>query len=141
MNSVHPTPRLAVKKKPRTPEPLEKPAIEEVIGEKQADAMALTAVKDELHKVEATSAEGKEVAIKEPIEKPMVLEYRLDEIKPSPSVTEPIQIADEKEKSGFRKVIDFAIDAKNSSPMADLRDAKDGLFAMNFKKDKSKNAK
>ena len=78
------------------------------------------------------------IASQEKVEKPVVIEYRLETIGPSP---EPSSVAAAKEKSGFRKAIDFALEAKNSNPLGDLREAKDGLFAFNFKKEKQTNAK
>jgi len=73
--------------------------------------------------------------------KPIVLVYRLEAIEPqaveeSPSVSEP------KGNSGLLKVINFARDAKNGDGrLGDLRQAKDELFAFNFKKDKQNNHK
>jgi hypothetical protein len=76
-------------------------------------------------------------------EKSIVLEYTLDSPEaPSPMSTEKaitvtIQL---KEKKVFQKVMDFVRDSKNSEgPFATIRDAKDDLFAFNFKKDKPKN--
>jgi hypothetical protein len=77
-------------------------------------------------------------------EKPIVLEYRLETIEvPGPGpVAESASVTESNEKSGLRKVIDFAWDAKNSDgPLANMRQAKDELFALNFKKDKQKNPK
>src|SRR5258708_4081117 len=125
--------RFDVKKKTT---PTENPKVKE--AEQQADVDAMTLIKAESPLVQPVLT-FEETKVREPVERPIVLEYRLEEIKASSSVME--SVADEKEKSGFRKVIDFAIDAKNSNPMADLRDAKDELFALNFKKDKAKNAK
>ncbi len=80
------------------------------------------------------------VASEKRIEKPIVLEYRLETIETQTS-TQETPVAEAKEKNGFRKVIDFALDAKNSNPLGDLRVAKEELFAFNFKKEKQKNAK
>jgi len=76
-----------------------------------------------------------EVTIKE---KPIVIEYRLESILPqqkeAPLVAEAIE-----KKNGFQKALEFAREAKNSdSPLGDIRQAKDDLFALNFKKDKQK---
>ena len=80
------------------------------------------------------------IAIHEKMERPIVLEYRLETIEPKSSTQEPV-VEEAREKSGLRKVIDFALDAKNSSPLGDLRIAKEDLFAFNFKKEKQKNVK
>ena len=74
-------------------------------------------------------------------EKPIVLEYRLETIDPTP-VVETAAVPEPKEKSGLLKVIDFARDAKNGDGrLGDLRQAKDELFAFNFKKEKQNNHK
>ncbi len=65
--------------------------------------------------------------------KPIVLEYRLEEVKPA-----AIAGNDSKEKTTLSRVIDFARDAKNGDArFGELRQAKDELFAFNFKKEKS----
>jgi hypothetical protein len=76
----------------------------------------------------------------EKTEKPIVLEYTLADIG-SAEGTEPATVT-AKEKKGLRKVMEFALDAKNSDgAVSGLRTAKDDLFALNFKKDKHKNSK
>jgi hypothetical protein len=77
------------------------------------------------------------VAIVAPVEKAVVIEYRLEPVVTADGSTAVAS----KEKTSLRKVIDFAMDVKNSSPLGDLRDAKDDLFAFNFKKEKQNNAK
>ena len=68
-----------------------------------------------------------------PAEKAIVIEYRLESV----ATAQPAA----KERSGLRKVLDFAWEAKNSTPLGDLRDAKDELLAFDFRKDKQKSAK
>ena len=68
-----------------------------------------------------------------PAEKAIVIEYRLETV----AAAQPAA----KERSGLRKVLDFAREAKNSTPLGDLRDAKDELLAFDFRKDKQKSAK
>lgn len=63
-------------------------------------------------------------------EKPIVLEYRLDAISSHPAP--PVEIAT-REKSGLRRVIDLAWEAKNGDSPLSLRQTKDELFALNFK--------
>ncbi len=76
-----------------------------------------------------------EVTIKE---KPIVIEYTLESIVPQKKETPIVAEIDEKKK-GLQKALDFARDAKNSdSPLGGIRQAKDDLFALNFKKDKQK---
>ena len=73
-------------------------------------------------------------------EKPIVIEYTLESIsylkKETPIVAETIE-----KKTSLQKALEFAREAKNSdsSPLGELRQAKDDLFALNFKKDKQKN--
>ena len=69
--------------------------------------------------------------------KPIVIEYTLESIIPQKKETFVAEI-DEK-KNGLQKALDFAREAKNSdSPLGGIRQAKDDLFALNFKKDKQK---
>ena len=72
-------------------------------------------------------------------EKPIVIEYTLESVgylkKENPVVAESIE-----KKTSLQKALDFAREAKNSdSGLGNLRQAKDDLFALNFKKDKQKN--
>jgi hypothetical protein len=65
-------------------------------------------------------------------EKPIVLVYRLEAVEPQRAV-ESASVP--KENSGLLKVINFARDAKNGDGrMGDLRQAKDELFAFDFKR-------
>jgi len=74
-------------------------------------------------------------------EKPIVLVYRLETIEPQ-AVEESHSASEPKGNSGLLKVINFARDAKNGDGrLGDLRQAKDELFAFNFKKDKQNNHK
>lgn len=55
--------------------------------------------------------------------------------------TAPVEVAmdEEQKKTMLRKVMDVAMDVKNAdSPMKELREAKDDLFALDFRKDKDK---
>ena len=71
-------------------------------------------------------------------EKPLVIEYRLESILPQKKETPIVAEAVEK-KNGLQKALEFAREAKNSdSPLGEIRQAKDDLFALNFKKDKQK---
>ena len=89
----------------------------------------------------APSESVKTVASQQKEEKPIVLEYRLETIEPQP-VVESASAREPNGKSGLLKVIDFARDAKNGDGrLGDLRQAKDELFAFNFKKDKQNNHK
>jgi hypothetical protein len=80
------------------------------------------------------------IANNEKPSKSIVLEYTLE---PIPARTETTVAASEpKERTGLRRVLDFAWDAKNSEgALSELRQAKDGLFALNFRKEKQKNPK
>lgn len=72
-------------------------------------------------------------AARVPQEKTIVLEYRLDRV-PTQAPSEPSLAS--KEKSGLQKVIELAREAKNGESSISLRQAKDEIFALNFKKDK-----
>lgn len=68
-------------------------------------------------------------------EKPMVLEYTLEPIVEQ----KQIQTAQAEEKSGLKKLWDAAKDVKNgNSDLGLLRDAKNELFAFEFRRDKDK---
>lgn len=69
-------------------------------------------------------------------EKPIVIEFTLDPV-PAPIL---VARATEAEKSnGLKKIFDKAIDLKNGEgDLGSLRDAKNELFAFDFKKDKTK---
>lgn len=72
------------------------------------------------------------------VEKPMVIEYVLT---PIPSVKDEMpEVAELAEKkSGLQRALEFARDAKHSdNPLGGLRQAKDELFALDFRKDKPK---
>ncbi len=73
----------------------------------------------------------------EPIqEKPVVIEFTLD---PLPTRTEAIAKADFDKDSGILKILDKALDIKNGeSDFGSLRNAKNELFALDFRKDKQK---
>jgi hypothetical protein len=69
--------------------------------------------------------------------KRIVLVYTLPTIAKSPQ--QDVAKADEEQRTGFQKVMDVAMDVRASeSPLGELREAKDDLFALDFKKDKSK---
>lgn len=79
------------------------------------------------------------IAVSQPkARKPLVLEFRLDEITTQQlTATEEIKIANVDSKNGIQKAIGFALEVKNGdSPIINLRQAKENLFALNFKKDK-----
>ena len=69
-------------------------------------------------------------------EKPLVIEFTLETIS-----TEPIQeveAATTEVNSGLKKILDVARDVKNGDTDLGIRDAKNQLFAFDFKKDKLK---
>jgi hypothetical protein len=83
--------------------------------------------------VESTG-KPQEVAVNHPQEKTIVLEYRLEPVKPQQAQPEPALAAHE--KSRIQKVIDFARDTKNGEGPINFRETKNEIFALNFKKDK-----
>jgi hypothetical protein len=69
-------------------------------------------------------------------EKPIVIEFTLD---PVPSTTLVAKATEEEKGNGFKKILDKALDLKNGEgDLGGLRDAKNELFALDFKKDKTK---
>ncbi|MBX2898160.1 MAG: hypothetical protein KF775_00830 [Cyclobacteriaceae bacterium] len=72
-----------------------------------------------------------------PARKPIVIEFTLDAI---PVRTPEVQVAEvETDKSGLKKILEKARDIKNGeSELGSLRDAKNELFAFDFRKDKQK---
>jgi len=69
-------------------------------------------------------------------EKPIVIEFTLD---PVPSATLVTKVTEAEKSNGFKKILDKAIDLKNGEgELGSLRDAKNELFAFDFKKDKLK---
>jgi hypothetical protein len=88
-----------------------------------------------LTETEVTLAENKtETAVR----KPIVIEFTLDAIPVK--VTEPVTIASVDDgKSGLQKILEKARDLKSGeSELGSLRDAKNELFALDFRKDKTK---
>ncbi len=84
---------------------------------------------------EVTIAEPVLVAQAERKEKPIVIEFTL---KPVITETAVAQVLEE-DNSGLKKIWDAARDVKNGdSDLGILRDAKNQLFALDFRKDKSK---
>jgi cytoskeletal protein RodZ len=72
--------------------------------------------------------------------KGITLTYSLPSIKKPESPAEPL-IADEK-KTAFERVLQIAKEVKNGdNALGDLREAKDQIFALDFKKDKDKSKK
>lgn len=73
-----------------------------------------------------------------PARKPIVIEFTLE---PMPAVTEPpvVLASADDDKSGLQKILEKARDIKNGdSELGSLRDAKNELFALDFRKDKTK---
>jgi hypothetical protein len=67
--------------------------------------------------------------------KPIVLVYTLETIEHSEHTADPM-VADKKE--GIKKVMQFARDVKNGDSPLGIRDMKDELFALDFKKSTKK---
>jgi len=69
-------------------------------------------------------------------EKPIVIEFTLD---PVPATILVAKATEAEKGNGFKKILDKAIDLKNGEgDLGSLRDAKNELFAFDFKKDKTK---
>lgn len=70
-------------------------------------------------------------------EKPIVIEFTLEAVAKTP-VTE-VAMASEEENTGLRKILETARDVKNGdSDLGIIRDTKNQLFALDFRKDKTK---
>ena len=107
--------------------------IKVVFTESYSEAVAITPITgDEIALQETTILANTEIIAQ--VEKPLVIEYTLE-----PVADQQEEVAS---RSKLQKVVDFALDAKNSDgALTNLRQAKDDLFAFNFKKDKTKNSK
>jgi hypothetical protein len=75
-------------------------------------------------------------------EKGITLTYSLPAVKkPAPEQAEEPTVAEAK-KSGLERVLEIAKDVKNAdNPLGELREAKDEIFALGFRKDKDKTKK
>jgi len=70
-------------------------------------------------------------------EKPMVIEFTLESVSPEPVV--PVAQSMDDETSGLKKIFDAALDVKNGeSDLGIIREAKNQLFALDFRKSKPK---
>ena len=73
------------------------------------------------------------------VKNPIVLEFRLEEVSTPMPLTKlnEQEVAEVDSKNRIQKAIGFALEVKNGeSPVMNLRQAKENLFALNFKKDK-----
>jgi hypothetical protein len=69
-------------------------------------------------------------------EKPIVIEFTLEAITTD---TQQVAQASEEKNNGLKKIFDKALELKNGeSDFGSLRDAKNELFALDFRKDKTK---
>jgi hypothetical protein len=69
-------------------------------------------------------------------EKPIVIEFTLEAITTD---TQQVAQASEEKNTGLKKIFDKALELKNGeSDFGSLRDAKNELFALDFRKDKTK---
>lgn len=83
------------------------------------------------------SAEPTQIAQTTKQEKPIVIEFTLPSLSKEP-VVEVAQTSEE-ESSGLKKVLETALEVKNGeSDFSIIRDARNQLFALDFKKDKTK---
>jgi len=69
-------------------------------------------------------------------EKPIVIEFTLDPLPTTKLIAKAIEV---EKTNGLKKVLDKALDLKNGEgDLGSLRDAKNELFALDFRKDKTK---
>lgn len=78
-----------------------------------------------------------------PVKKSIVLVYELPTITAAaqaPAPVETVVVAGDEKQTGFQKILETAKDVKNSdNPWGELREAKNELLALDFKKDKNRN--
>lgn len=78
-----------------------------------------------------------------PVKKSIVLLYELPTITATaqtPAPVETVVVAGDEKQTGFQKILETAKDVKNSdNPWGELREAKNELLALDFKKDKNRN--
>ncbi|TXI68328.1 MAG: hypothetical protein E6Q41_04275 [Cyclobacteriaceae bacterium] len=108
-------------------------------SKKETQHLAVNPVEEpqpELSQTEVLIADAKTETA--PARKPMVIEFTLEPIPVT--VTEPeVALASADDKSGLQKILEKARDIKNGdSELGSLRDAKNELFALDFRKDKTK---
>lgn len=90
----------------------------------------------EVNEGEPIKTETNEVTVAGKTEKPIVIEFTLD---PIAQVTPAIAQTTEPEKPALKKIWNKALDIKNGeAELGGLREAKNELFALDFRKDKSK---
>ncbi len=98
------------------------------------------ALENELQKQvedKAMVAEEDLIALSVKKEKPIVIEFTLESISKEPIIE--VAQTNEAESSGLKKILETALDVKNGdSDLGIIRDAKNQLFALDFKKDKTK---
>jgi hypothetical protein len=93
------------------------------------DPVVIEPVNDEEHLVAPVR--------EKPKAKNIVIVYTLPTI--NKQITQDVVVTDEGKKTGLQKVMDVAMDVRASEiPLGELREAKDDLFALEFKKDKTK---
>ncbi len=120
-------------RKKRTPNSVIKRELQNTINH----PVALTD-NEPLKQVEENTVVTEPVLIAETVkpEKPIVIEFTLEPISTKPTV-EVAQTIDE--NSGLKKILETALDVKNGdSDLSIIRDAKNQLFALDFRKDKLK---
>ena len=69
-------------------------------------------------------------------QKGITLTYSLPAVKKQEATSEPL-VAEQK-KTGFERVIEIAKEVKTGEALGELRQAKDDIFALDFRKDKNK---
>ena len=86
---------------------------------------------------EIVAAEPTLIAQVAKTERPVVIEFTLESISKEPVIA--VAQSKEVESSGLKKILEAARDVKNGdSDLGTIRNAKDQLFALDFKKDKPK---
>jgi hypothetical protein len=136
-----------VKEEIKKQEPEEVPAPEKPTAEKKgqpkqikkqnAQPQIITPVAEQPTEQIAVVPEPEVIpGVKPTLEKGITLTYSLPPIKKQEAPAEPV-VAEQK-KSGFERVIEIAKEVRTGEAIGELRQAKDDIFALDFRKDKDK---
>jgi hypothetical protein len=106
---------------------------EETLSAKRNEPVLISEKKEEI----ITDNETFEKAEKVVSEKPITLVFTLPTIKSKTNNEEQVAASEEK-KTALQKVVETANDIRSGDVLGDLREVKNELFALEFRKDKSK---
>jgi hypothetical protein len=116
-----------------TPSKKKKQKEEEKLSAKAEEPVLISEKKEEIITGNETLQKVEKVAS----EKSITLVFTLPTIKSKTNIEEGVAVAEEK-KTALQKVVETANDIRTGDVLGDLREVKNELFALEFKKDKSK---